>query len=340
LTPSAAVSAQDLSHSPTWLPLDVQGNALRLVRLDEAAYASASFLDQRLLAMGHATGHCSPATVAAAARSLAPRAHYIFHTGHVGSTLISRLLGTQEQFFALREPALLRAYAVAGAAGEVLPELAAALALLSRTWRQSQRALIKVTSFVSELAVPILAADREAYALLMYTRPLTYLRTILAGPNSRRENQQLTAARRKRLARRLPAWAEDPGGEGESVALSWLCEMMALGEAAQRYPQRVLWTDFDAFLVAPRAGLERMFRALKASPPVAAVEALVSGPLMRQYSKAPEHAYDSALRQAVLASADAEHAAEIRRGLAWLERVAVRHALAAEVLQRSTREDS
>jgi hypothetical protein len=54
---------------------------------------------------------------------------------------------------------------------------------------------------------------------------------------------------------------------------------------------------------------------------------------MHQYSKAPEHAYDAALRRELLVSADLEHAAEIRRGLDWLHAAARRHALAAAVLQ-------
>jgi hypothetical protein len=43
---------------------------------------------------------------------------------------------------------------------------------------------------------------------------------------------------------------------------------------------------------------------------------------MRRYSKAPEHAYDAALRLAGLDEARAAHGAEISRGLAWLEHAA------------------
>jgi hypothetical protein len=341
LTLPRAVSTEDLERSPAWLPLDVQAGSVRLACLDERAYAAASFLDQRLLAMGLPAGTCAPPLLAAAARRLAPRAHFIFHTGHVGSTLISRLLGAYAGFFALREPALLRVL-VAPASGAVdLPSLETALALFSRTWRPGERAVIKVTSFVSEMAPAILAADGEARALLLFTRPLIYLRTILGGPNSRLENQQLARARLARLVRRVPAgtWHENPASEGEWIASSWLCEMSALTQAG-RGSVRVLWQDFDAFLADPRAALARILRGLGANPAAAEVEALVSGPLMRQYSKAPEHPYDTALRRSVLSAADAEHAAEIRRGMQWLERVTARHAPFAEVLQRSTREDS
>jgi hypothetical protein len=61
---------------------------------------------------------------------------------------------------------------------------------------------------------------------------------------------------------------------------------------------------------------------------------------MRQYSKAPEHAYDSELRRLVLSSADSEHAAEVGRGLDWLQRVAMRHRLVEAILERAGREAS
>jgi hypothetical protein len=59
---------------------------------------------------------------------------------------------------------------------------------------------------------------------------------------------------------------------------------------------------------------------------------------MRQYSKAPEHAYDTALRQAVLREARGEHATEIDRGMRWLERIAASHPLARRALEMSQRE--
>jgi Arc/MetJ family transcription regulator len=68
-----------------------------------------------------------------------------------------------------------------------------------------------------------------------------------------------------------------------------------------------------------------MFRALAASPAAGEIESLVTGALMRRYSKAPEHAYDAALRREVLLEAGREHAAEIARGMHWLHQLASRH---------------
>jgi hypothetical protein len=128
------IAADEIAASPAWFPLEtIEGEAMRLIQLDEAAYRAASFLDQRLLGAGYRQSACALALLSGAAERLAAPAHYIFHTGHVGSTLVSRLLGAHQSFFALREPALLRAVSVRPAPDAGAPSLDVALALLGRT---------------------------------------------------------------------------------------------------------------------------------------------------------------------------------------------------------------
>lgn len=325
---AAPIVVEDLVRSPAWYPLEtLEPDSVRLVHLDEAAYRSASFLDQRLLAAGHGQSACELAVVAAAAGRLPLPAAYLFHIGHVGSTLVSRLLGEHSGIFSLREPALLRSLAARATPDPRAPGLDVTLALLGRTWRTEQRALVKVTSFVSELADTMLAAVHRPTAILMFVQPVAYLRGILAGANSRAETAQLAPMRLERLTRGLGALESglEPRSEGERVAMSWLCEMSALRRAADRFASQVLWVDFDVFLAEPFAGLQGIFRALGASPAANEIESLVTGALMRRYSKAPEHAYDAALRREVLLGAAREHAGEITRGAHWLQRMATRY---------------
>jgi hypothetical protein len=328
------ITIEDVARSPAWLPVEAASDAVRLVRLDEAAYRRASFLDQRLFALGYERELCPGAMLAAAAAGLPPPSHYIFHTGHVGSTLISRLLGEHGAFFAVREPAMLRTIAEPAAGTSSALSLDVALALLGRTWRAGQRTVVKATSFVSELAERALAAGAHPTAIFMFARPLEYLRGIFAGPASRAETRQLAPMRLERLARRLGdrELAFDPRSEGEWVAMSWACEMSALREAADRRSAQVLWVDFDGFLVEPGSTLEAILRILGEGSAAGEIERLLSGPLMRQYSKAPEYPYDAALRRALLFEAGREHAAQIERGMRWLERLALRHALAQRLL--------
>lgn len=337
--PTSAPSADDITASPTWFPLDAAGPAaMRLVRLDEAAYRAASFLDQRILRAGPEQALISAAVLAQAAARLTARAHYIFHIGHVGSTLVSRLVGESSSFFSVREPAMLRELASkpgqARAAGPA--DLGGTVALLGRTWRSGQRAVVKATSFVSEIAAPVLETDGGSAAIFMFTPALAYLRCILGGPNSRLEAKALAVSRLARLRRRLEGAAPeiDPRSEGEWIAMSWLCEMACLQQAAARLGARILWVDFDRFLAAPQAALASILRTFGMDATPKEIDGIVSGPIMRQYSKAPEHAYDAALRGEVLATADSEHGAEVRRGMDWLAQLAARHRIVAEALGR------
>ena len=330
------ISAQDIAGSPTWLPLESAGvGSLRLVRLDEAGYRAASFLDRRILQAGVLQAVCPTARITAAAASLPPRAHYIFHIGHVGSTLVSRLVGEHEEFFSVREPAVLGAIAKAPARALESLDMRDALCLLARAWHPEQRAVVKATSFVSEIAEPILEISPGSVALLMFSPALAHLRCILGGPNSRIESRALAPSRLARLRTRLGSKSRlpEPRSEGEWIAMSWLCEMACLRQVATRFDSRIAWVDFDAFLSAPVPGFTALLRALGATPSEDEVERLVSGPIMRRYSKAPEHAYDTALRRTVLASADREHAAEIRCGMQWLASLAGLHPLVDAVLR-------
>ncbi|MGH7107103.1 MAG: hypothetical protein ACREFT_11385, partial [Acetobacteraceae bacterium] len=184
---------------------------MRLVRLDEAGYRAASFLDQRILRTSPEQALMSAAVLAQATKLLTARAHYIFHIGHVGSTLVSRLVGESESFFSVREPAMLRDMALKPAqeraSGPI--DLGGILALLGRTWRSGQRAVVKATSFVSEIAEPVLDVDCSSAAVFMFTPALAYLRCILGGPNSRLEARALAASRLSRLRRRLPEGASE-----------------------------------------------------------------------------------------------------------------------------------
>jgi hypothetical protein len=120
--------------------------------------------------------------------------------------------------------------------------------------------------------------------------------------------------------------------EGEAIALSWACEATALREAVRRAGPRILPIDFSEFLIDPATKLHAAFAHLDLPASHAEVETLVAGPLMHRYSKAPEFAYDTALRQTVLDEARAVHGAQIRMGLAWLDDVGGKVPLLGEAL--------
>ncbi|MBV8798330.1 MAG: hypothetical protein JOY77_09990 [Alphaproteobacteria bacterium] len=318
-----------LARSPELFPQawDPIADIVRLIRLRETDYRSASFLDDRILnpqtAGRTVAWHQLQAAVAEA--GLKENCSFIFHTGHVGSTLLSRLLGGHPQVFALREPAILRALAQdqIKSGNEPVPDerLGTFLKLWSRTFRAEQRVCVKATSFASEIAGSILARPSVPRALFMFVPAETYLATILGAEHSPQEARSLAENRLKRLHRRIGAerWTLSSLSEGEMIAMSWASEMSALAAAAERSGDRVLWLNFEDFLTEPAISLAAAFCHLGIRAVPQDVAAILAGPYMRRYSKAPEYAYDAQLRREVLDRARRGHRVEISRGLAWLE---------------------
>jgi hypothetical protein len=341
--PSDAPPAADLVADPAWFPfsLDLAADALLFVRLDEAALRAAGFLDQRVLAMA-GPRHAVPWNAVSAAPTAEARRdlQYIFHIGHVGSTLVSRLLGELPDVSALREPLLLRQFAEALGDGRwgggEAARLEALTALLSRTFRPQQRALVKATSFTSEIADRLVPACGRA--LFLYVPPRAYIEAILGGDASRQELAMLTPSRIARLARRCPGLALDPErlGEAQKAAVGWACEMTSLARSAAALGRdRVLWVDFDRFLDAPGETLAAAAAFLGHALEPAQAEALCAGPLMRRYSKALEYEYSPGLRREVLADARRRFGRDIDAALAALAAMGQRWPAIAAVLERS-----
>jgi hypothetical protein len=331
-----------LRASPELFPIDLQAatDEAQLLQLTRIDYEKASFLDGRLAAPQALTPRFGE--LAEAARGLPIACDYIFHIGHVGSTLLSRLLGTHPRVFSLREPLALRTFAQAQATGEPWSDaergrrLAVFAALYSRTWTADQRSLVKATSLVSGLAGELMALEPGARALCMTAPPETYLATILGGPNSRVELAAAAPARLARLNGRLgAAWRIEMLSPGEQAAMSWACEMTALDAATSRASGRMTWIDFDRFLADPAAGLAAALRALHGAADPGEVERLAGSAYFQRYSKAPEYRYGPQVRREVLAAARAESGAEIRRGTDWLEAAACAYPAVAEAMARA-----
>ncbi len=318
-----------LSASPELFPLrfDRALRAINLAPLDEAAYAAASFLDERILVAAGDEIWAPWGEVERAAERLSGESDFIFHIGHVGSTLVSRLLGASNRIFSVREPAALRTLAAARldeAAGRRLEVL---LRLYARVWRSSQRSLLKATSFVSEIGPAMMTRSPSANAILMFVGPQTYMATILAGTASRPELPHVTRNRLERLHRRLAGvfWDVESLSLGEMAALGWTCEICALAGVATAFPERVLWLDFDRFLQRPRAGLTAALGRLHGETRETDLRLMLASPDLRRYAKAPEHAFDADMRRQILDEALRGYRFEIERGLAWINAAASAH---------------
>jgi hypothetical protein len=349
MTSAASLNAGALAATPLWFPqlLDPATDRVLLVEKAEGDYRDAAFLDERSLKPdgprhGVEWWHLAAAFPPPARRDL----HYIFHIGHVGSTLISRLLGELPGVLSLREPLILRVFAeMLGQRGQAealwdpasIPgRLDILTALLSRTFRPEQRALVKATSFVSEIAADLVPAGSRA--LLLYARPERYIETILAGANSRQELAMTARDRLRRLHRAAgdDIWRLWEMGEGERVAMAWAAEMASLARAAETLPAgSMMWLDFDDFLGEPAQSLAALAAFFAIPLDRAGAEHLAADPLMRRYAKAAEYEYSRELREQVLAETRLEQGPAIAAALRWLDGAARASPPVAAALQRS-----
>jgi hypothetical protein len=331
---SSAPNADEIARDATWLAqaLDPAQGMARLVAMDRESYRAASFLDDRMM-QGPVDAQIVSWTLIeeAVGDELRTDARWIFHIGHVGSTLISRLLGELDGVLAVREPRLLRDLALTPR--EIRQRyLKPVPALMSRTFSETEFACVKATSFGSEIAAELVPPG--ARALFMYARPRNYIATILAGENSLQELRLLAGKRAQRLNSRgiyIPAQ-----NDADHAASAWAAEMAALEAAAETMSDRHIdWLDFDRMLVDVQAELGGVasFFGFAAEP--VRLQAIASGPLMGRYSKAPEYDYTPSLRRDVIAGALEQHGALVDRALAMLKSAAEKSPLLARALARA-----
>jgi len=327
-----------LPVSPDAYPqkVDLLRGLVLVIGIDAAAYRASSFLDDRILTPSTQGTWVSLARAAdAAARVAAPLPlHFIFHTGHVGSTLVSRLLDETGIVLPLREPLPLRSLAEAH---DVLdlpesllsePQFAAALATMMRLWARgydwSRAVVVKATSSAGRLAIPLLESRPAARAICLNLRAEPYLATLLAGSNSSEDLRGHGPGRMRRLQSQCQN-RPDPLhrlSTGELAALGWLVETAAQQEAMRRFPERILAIDFDGFLAAVPECMQRILDHLGLPRDERYLARVGASPVLQRYSKAPDQAYSPAQRAQALADSRRHHAAEITRGMAWLERLA------------------
>jgi hypothetical protein len=327
--------AEEIARDATWLAqaLDPAAGTARLVAMDRDSYRAASFLDDRLLQRPvNAQLVAWPTIEAAVAEDLRTDARWIFHIGHVGSTLVSRLLGELDGVLAVREPRLLRDLAIVP--DEVRRRYLAPIAkLMSRTFAAEEVACVKATSFASEIAADLVPAGGRA--LFMYATPANYVASILAGENSVKELHMLEDLRRQRLGARGISFAP-ARSDADRAAAAWACEMAALEAAAESMSNRLVgWADFDAMLADMPGVLQRAADSFGFAADAQTIAAIARGPLMQRYSKALEYEYSPSLRAELISEAAREHGREIDAALAMLHAAAEKSPLLARALSRA-----
>jgi hypothetical protein len=327
---------------------DLARDAALLVDIGASALRAASFLDDRVLTPSMtgawvALGRIVKATQAVPQRPL----HFIFHTGHVGSTLVSRLLDETRAVLPLREPAVLRQLADTHDRLHHVDSLINArefgmlTACLLRLWSRcdagARAVVLKATSSAGRIAPTLLAQSQQSRAIYLNLRAEPYIATLVAGASAAIDLRGLGPERFRRLeaygATALPPLHSH--SKGELAAAGWLAETWSQHKALDELGGRVLAVDFDALLGDVTAHVSRVVSHLGLPHEPSYLTNVGRSAVLQRYAKAPEHAYSPAMRAQILGDARRQYGEEIRRGLLWLEKLGAANPAVAAVCARA-----
>lgn len=316
----------------------VQRSAL-FVRVAEAEIRAASFLDERLGLKGRDAFRAPLSAlpeVATHAISHPLPTRFIFHVGHCGSTLLSRLLEQGSVTLGLREPLVLRELASAEreldsptaryARHQWQQLLFASLRLIGRPFTSGQAVTIKATSHCNNLIPPLLETIPGARLVLLHMPLQNYLATLLKAPSGGLDALHAASAR---LASLHATLADDSIrlhqlDHVEILAMGWLAEVerfMRLEATQASSVQPLMLFDFEAFLQQPFESFNMICRHLAIPNTYPDEAAFRASSVWSGYAKSPSHAYSPSDRQHDLDLARRRFADEIVRGLRWVEAI-------------------
>jgi hypothetical protein len=329
--------------------VDLARESALLIQLSENAYRSASFLDDRILTPDVKGRWASLTSVLDAAAAIAESKplHFVFHTGHVGSTLLSRLLDESGCVLSLREPLPLRTLADARDVLDQPESLLsssdfdaleqALLKIWSRGYSDTHSVVLKATSSACRIAVRLLERHDGANAVYLNLAAEPYLATLLAGKNSSIDLRGHAPVRIRQLQARIATQLSQLHvlSLGELAAMSWLAETWNQHDAVTRLGARVLALDFDELLGDIGGGVSRVAAHFKLPLDSRWLRDIARSPVLTRYSKSPDFEYSPQVRSELLRQSRQNNAAQIGAGLRWLEKLAGSQSAVAAVLNAS-----
>ncbi|MEQ1618004.1 MAG: hypothetical protein ABL883_06630 [Terricaulis sp.] len=337
---------QDIMSGPDLFAhkIDLAAELLLLVRLSRNVFAEASFLDDRIInpqVQGNWYRLASIEATLAGCAGARP-VHFIFHAGHVGSTLLSRLIEQAGNVLTLREPLPMRTLAELQDDLDCSPALFSEAAvdrmaqmqllLWSRGYSDTQAVVVKATSAAARVAPRLLSLAPDARAIYLHLSAEPYLATLLAGKDSPIDLRGMAKERYRRLERLVGGAELGPLyalSLGELAAMTWCVELLTRRRICETTPERLLCLDFEVLLSNPAPMLAAVFTHLRLSAPDGYLENIDQAPVWSRYAKAPEAAYSTQTRAEILQQSRMRYGDEIRKGLVWIDRLAKNAPLAA-----------
>ncbi|WP_396616645.1 hypothetical protein ACHZ97_03225 [Lysobacter soli] len=288
-----------------------------VVHFEADDYRRASFLDQRSLNRPEVSGWVVDRAELAA--SLGPSAplryvHWLFHIGHCGSSLVSRMLDLVPGVLGLREPLPLLTLAHERDNPVAAAWEAPVLASLARGFADSRAVIVKPTSVVSTIADRLLPTTGRA--CLLWVDLHTWLATMLRDA---RLIDGVLSTEPLRLARQPDLPSADT--DAARLARAWLIEQLRWRTLAAdpALTGRLIDLDFADVLRDPAPAVARLAAHYDLDVPEDWAQRIKASQLLSRYAKDGNAHFDSNARRRELSAAAEKHAEGIAEGLRWAE---------------------
>lgn len=280
-------------------------------------YRRASFLDERALGHRQVPGWTLDR---AELRGLLPdppvrpTLHWLFHIGHCGSTLTSRLLDLVPGVLGLREPLPLLRLAGSPPAAQN-PWFTPVLCMLARRFPDTHAVVVKPTSVVTASARTLLEHS-AGRACLLWVDLQTWLASVSRDAGLR---ASILAAEHSRCAQ-IPV-AQAAVAESERLARIWLAEQLRWRTMADELDDadRLIDLDFPTVLRSPADAVSTLARHYGLAVPADLAQRIESSGVLHRYAKDERHAFDAETRHGEIGEAIRRHHDDIQRGLSWAE---------------------
>jgi len=309
----------DFSRSAAYplFAFDPAENRAWVLHFDADDYRRASFLDQRSLGRRDVSGWTvDRAELEAALISPAPlrEVHWLFHIGHCGSSLVSRLLDLVPGVLGLREPLPLLALAHGREDPVVAAWEAPVLKLLARGFVDSRAVIVKPTSLVTTIADRLLPGTGRA--CLLWVDLHTWLATMLRDAQL---IEGVLSTEPLRLAHQPSLPPAD--SDGARLARAWLVEQLRWRALAAdpALSGRLVDLDFAAVLRDPAPAIAWLAAHYGLTVPDDWAQRIKASELLSRYAKDGDAHFDANARRRELSAAAAKHAEGIADGMQWAQ---------------------
>ena len=309
----------DFSRSAAYplFAFDTAQDRAWVLHFDAEDYRRASFLDQRALNRPDVSGWVVDQAELAAALDPSPPlrdVHWLFHIGHCGSSLVSRLLDLVPGVLGVREPLPLLTLAHERDNPVAATWEAPVLASLARGFADSRAVIVKPTSVVTTIADRLLPATGRA--CLLWVDLHTWLATMLRDP---RLIDGPLSTEPLRLARQPDLPSADT--DAARLARAWLIEQLRWRTLAAdpTLTGRLIDLDFADVLRDPAPAVARLAAHYDLDAPEDWAQRIKASQLLSRYAKDGNAHFDSNARRRELSAAAEKHAEGIAEGLRWAE---------------------